>query len=168
MIRRFALASALFVAVGSAAPSMAVADFNNSNLQISASVPNSCTISTTALNFGPYNSGTVTSVTGTVSTNCTMNAVAVITLGQGFYSATGSSLEEPLRRLQNGASANYLNYNLYQNSGKTTIWGNSTSTGVTVTGTGTEESTSVYGEIPAGQSVPAGSYTDNVIATVTY
>jgi spore coat protein U-like protein len=97
-----------------------------------------------------------------------MNAVAVITLGQGFYSATGSSLEEPLRRLQNGASANYLNYNLYQNSGKTTIWGNSTSTGVTVTGTGTEESTSVYGEIPAGQSVPAGSYTDNVIATVTY
>jgi spore coat protein U-like protein len=168
MMRRLALASALFVAVGSAAPSMAVADFNNSNLQISASVPNSCTISTTALNFGPYNSGTVTSVTGTVSTNCTMNAVAVITLGQGFYSATGSSNEVPLRRLQNGASANYLNYNLYQNSGKTTIWGNSTSTGVTVTGTGTEESTSVYGEIPAGQSVPAGSYTDNVIATVTY
>jgi spore coat protein U-like protein len=168
MIRRLALASALFVAVGSAAPSMAVADSNTSNLEISASVPNSCTISAGALNFGAYNPTTGSNVTGTVSTNCTMNAVAVITLNQGFYSATGSSNEVPLRRLQNGGSANYLNYNLYQNSGKTTIWGSSTSTSVTVAGIGIEESTSVYGEIPGGQSVPAGSYTDNVIATVTY
>ncbi|MBO1056630.1 MAG: spore coat protein U domain-containing protein [Dolichospermum sp. JUN01] len=168
MIRRFALASALFVAVGSAAPSMAVADFNNSNLQISSTVSNNCTISTAALSFGTYNPVEGSNVTGTVTTNCTAYVNAVITLGQGFYSATGSSNEVPLRRLQNGASASYLNYNLYKNSGKTTIWGNSTSTGVTVIGTGTEESTSVYGEIPAGQSVAAGSYTDDVTATVTY
>jgi spore coat protein U-like protein len=168
MIRRLALASALFVAVGSAAPSMAVADSNTSNLDISASVPNSCTISAGALNFGAYNPASVTSATGTVTTNCTRGAGAVITLDQGVYSAAGSSSGAPLRRLQNGTSSDSLNYTLYQNSGKTTIWGNSTATGVTVTGTGSDQSTSVYGVIPAGQNVSAGSYIDYVAATVTY
>ena len=167
MIRRFALASALFVAVGSAAPSMAVADSNTSDLYISASVPNSCTISAGALNFGTYNPASVTSATGTVTTNCTVNTNAVITLNQGVFSASGSSDTAPSRRLYNG-NVGYLSYTLYQNSGKTTIWGNSTGTGVTVTGTGSNQSTSVYGIIPADQSVPEGSYSDSVVATVTY
>jgi spore coat protein U-like protein len=167
MIRRLALASALFVAVGSAAPSMAVADSNTSDLRISASVPNSCTISAGALDFGAYSPTTGISVTGTVTTNCTVNANAVITLNQGVFSASGSSDTAPSRRLYNG-NAGYLSYTLYQNSGKTTIWGNSTGTGVTVTGTGSNQSTSVYGIIPAGQSVPEGSYDDYVVATVTY
>ncbi|MBS9392103.1 MAG: spore coat protein U domain-containing protein [Dolichospermum sp. LBC05a] len=168
MMRRFALASALFVAVGSAAPSMAVADSNTTNLDILAFVQNNCTISTAALDFGDYNPVEGSNVTGTVTTNCTAYVNAVITLDQGFYPAAGSYSEAPLRRLQNVTSSDSLNYTLYQNSGKTTIWGNSTATGVTVTGSGTEQSTSVYGEIPAGQSVPAGFYTDYVAATVTY
>ena len=167
MIRRFALASALFVAVGSAAPSMAVAGTAVSDIMISASVPNSCTISTTGLNFGSYNQTSGTSVTGTVTTNCTSGASAVITLNQGVFYASGSSDTAPSRRLYNG-SADYLSYTLYQNSEKTTIWGNSTDTGVTVTGNGSNKSTSVYGVIPAGQTVPAGPYGDYVVATVTY
>ena len=170
MMRRLALASALFVAVGSAAPSMAVADSNTSNLQISSTVSNNCTISTAALSFGTYNPGTGTSVTGTVTTNCTVDAIAFITLSQGSYPATGSSNEVPSRRLKNGGSDNYLNYNLYKDNGKTMIWANSASNGnaLAIFGYGTDESISVYGVIPAGQSVPSGSYTDTVTATVTY
>jgi spore coat protein U-like protein len=168
MMRRFALASALFVAVGSAAPSMAVADSNTSNLQISSRVSNSCTISATSLDFGTYNPAEGSNVTGTVTTNCTAYVNAVITLGQGYYAASGSSDTAPSRRLQNAMTTNYLNYNLYQNTGKTAIWGNSTNTGVTVTSNGTEQSTSVYGEIPAGQTAPSGDYNDMVTATVTY
>jgi spore coat protein U-like protein len=103
-----------------------------------------------------------------VKTNCTLAANAVITLGQGNNSATNSYNEIPLRRLRNGGSNYYLSYYLYQNSGKTTIWGNSTDTAVTVTGTGIDKSTSVYGVIPAGQSIPSGSYTDTVTALVMY
>lgn len=168
MMRRLALASALFVAVGSAAPSMAVAQMDSSNLEISASVTNNCTISATSLDFGTYNPAASKNVTGTVKTNCTLAANAVITLDQGYYRATNSSDTAPLRRLKNVGSDNYLSYTLYQNSGKTTIWGNSTNTGVNVTGTGTEQSASVYGVIPTGQSVPAGVYVDTVIAIVTY
>ncbi|MDD1420059.1 spore coat U domain-containing protein [Dolichospermum sp. ST_sed1] len=168
MIRRLALASALFVAVGSAAPSMAVADSSISGLDISASVSNNCTISAAGLSFGTYNPVEGRSVTGTVTTNCNLYATAVIKLDQGMNSATGSSSTAPLRRLRNDSNTNYLSYTLYQNSGKTTIWGNSTETGVTVTGTGSSKSTSVYGEIPAGQTAPSGTYTDTVTATVTY
>ncbi|MCW9680499.1 spore coat U domain-containing protein [Dolichospermum planctonicum UHCC 0167] len=166
MMRRLALASALFVAVGSAAPSMAVAGTDASNLQIEAFVNNNCTISATSLDFGTYSPAASKNVTGTVKTNCTLAASAVITLDQGSYRATNSSDTAPLRRLKSGN--NYLSYTLYQNSGKTTIWGNSTDTGVNVLGTGTEQSASVYGEIPTGQSVPAGLYLDSVTATVTY
>ncbi|MCE2719176.1 MAG: spore coat U domain-containing protein [Dolichospermum sp.] len=170
MMRRLALASALFVAVGSAAPSMAVAGTAASNLQISASVTNSCTISAAALNFGTYNLTTASAllVTGTVTTNCTSGASAVITLSQGNNPLPGSLDTAPSRRLTNAVTGDSINYILYQNSGKTTIWGNSTNTGVNVLGTGTEQSASVYGVIPTGQSVPAGFYTDTVVATVTY
>lgn len=168
MMRRLALASALFVAVGSAAPSMAVAGSNTSNLEISASVPSSCTISTLGLTFDSYSyaSGFPADGAGTVLTNCTRNTNAVITLDQGNNFATNSSNEAPLRRLKNTDTTNYLNYTLYQNSAMTTIWGNSTNTGVTSSNEST--STGVYGRIPAGQNVPAGSYSDTVTATVTF
>jgi spore coat protein U-like protein len=170
MIRRLALASALFVAVGSAAPSMAVAGSNTSNLDISASVPSSCTISTVGLTFDSYSyaSGLDTDGVGTVSTNCTVNTTAVIKLDQGNNFATNSSNTAPLRRLKNTDTTNYLNYTLYQNSAKTTIWGDSTNTGVTLSGDGSDGPTTVYGRIPGGQSVPAGSYSDTVTATVTF
>ena len=168
MIRRFALASALFVAVGSAAPSMAVAGSSTSGLDMSASVSNNCTISAYGMSFGTYSPTTGSRVTGTVKTNCTLAASPVITLDQGSYRATNSSDTAPLRRLKNSGSDNYLSYTLYQDYEKTAIWGNSTSTGVTVLGTGSEQSTSVYGETPAGQSVPAGYYTDTVTATIAF
>ena len=166
MMRRLALASALFVAVGSAAPSMAVADSTTSGIDMSASVSNNCTISAYGMNFGAYSPTTGSRVTGTVKTNCTLAASAVITLDQGSYHPTNSSDTAPLRRLKSGN--NYLSYTLYQDYEKTAIWGNSDSTGVNVLGTGIEQSASVYGEILAGQTAPAGYYTDTVIATVTY
>ncbi|MDB9521858.1 hypothetical protein PN480_07835 [Dolichospermum circinale CS-1225] len=52
MIRRFALASAIFIAVGSAAPAMA--DTATSNLTVSSNVANNCTISTGLISFGAY------------------------------------------------------------------------------------------------------------------
>jgi spore coat protein U-like protein len=170
MIRRLALASALFVAVGSAAPSMAVAGTATSNLQISSTVSKNCTISAPALDFGTYNPAEGSNITGTVTTNCTLNAYAVITLSQGSYPATGSSNEVPLRRLKNTDTTNYLNYTLYQNYEKTLIWPSSDSNGnaLGIVGYGTEQSTTVYGEITPGQNVPAGSYSDTVTATVTY
>lgn len=171
MMRRFALASALFVAVGSAAPSMAVADTANTDIGISASVPNNCTISTSPLSFGDYDP-TDTHATsdlygaGVVTTTCTSGASATITLSQGNHAGSGGSDAAPSRRLADGA--NTLNYYLYKNSGRTTVWGNTTVTGLAPTADGTAQDSMVYATIPAGQNVPAGNYSDTVTATVTY
>ena len=173
MMRRLALASALFVAVGSAAPSMAVADTATTDIGISASVPNNCTISTSSVSFDTYDpidvnaiSGSALYGTGLVRTTCTRGASATITLSQGNNADNGSTDASPSRRL--AAGANRLNYYLYRNSGRTTVWGNTTGTGLAPTADGTAQDSTVYGQIPAGQNVPAGSYSDTVTATVTY
>jgi spore coat protein U-like protein len=68
-----------------------------------------------------------------------------------------------------GPSSALLGYKLFSNSGYTTNWGNTVGTDtVAGIGTGTAQSLSVYGQLPAGQFVRPGNYTDTVIATVTY
>jgi spore coat protein U-like protein len=67
--------------------------------------------------------------------------------------------------------ANLLNYAVYTDSARSTVWGDG-GAGATATidgtGSGTAQSTTIYGRIPAGQTVPAGSYSDTVNVTVTY
>jgi spore coat protein U-like protein len=64
-----------------------------------------------------------------------------------------------------------LNYSLFTNSTRTTIWGDGTgSTGtITSSGTGSAQAISIFGRVPSGQgTVPAGAYQDTVAVTVTY
>jgi len=68
----------------------------------------------------------------------------------------------------NDGGTNYISYSLFQDSARTTAWGNTAATGVVHTGTGTLTSISVYGQMAAAQNVPAGSYSDTVVATVTF
>ena len=63
-----------------------------------------------------------------------------------------------------------IDYNLYTDSGHTTVWGNTIATDtVTSAGTGDEQTFTIYGLVPGPQTTPApGSYTDTVHVTVTY
>jgi spore coat protein U-like protein len=72
------------------------------------------------------------------------------------------------------SGANLLNYALYTESTRTTIWGEGllgatgTFTG-TGTGNGAAQASTIYARVPSGQtSAPAGSYADTVTVTVTY
>jgi spore coat protein U-like protein len=69
--------------------------------------------------------------------------------------------------MQNSRS-NRLSYFLYSDAGWTTVWANTVGTGVAHTGTATATAITVYGQVTAGQNVPAGSYSDTVVATVTF
>ena len=142
-----------------------------SNMPVTASVSANCTISTGATAFGAYdpivtNATAPAAGTGTVTVTCTSGAATTITLGQGASPATGSTDTTPLRRMVSGG--NYLSYHLYSNSGATSVWGNTSPSGLSHTGTGTATNLTVYGRVPAGQNVPAGSYSDTVVATVTF
>jgi len=155
-----------------AAASSTDAATQTSNLSVTASVAANCAISTAPVAFGAYdpvsaNASTALNGTGTVNVTCTSGASTTVTLGQGANPAGGSTAAAPARRLNDGGT-NYLTYSLYQDSGRTTAWGDTAGTGVASTGTGTQTAITVYGAVAAGQSVPAGSYSDTVVATVTF
>lgn len=142
-----------------------------SNLSVTATVSANCTISTSAVAFGAYdpvstNASAALDGAGSVSVTCTNGSAATITLGQGANAATGSTDAAPTRRMV--AGTNFLSYALYQEAARTTVWGNTSATGKAHTGTGTSTAISVFGRVSAGQNVPAASYSDTVVATVTF
>jgi len=127
------------------------------NFSVTATVSAECTIAATALSFGTY-TGAVLNVNSAVNVTCTNSTPYNVGLNQG--TATGATVTT---RKMTGASTT-LNYALYSNSGLSTNWG-ATLAG---TGNGSLQALTVYGQIPAGQYVKPGSYTDTITATVTY
>jgi spore coat protein U-like protein len=135
-------------------------------LSANAQVAKNCTITTASVNFDNYDPVVVNATapkdgTGSVTVACTNGASATIALGTGSH-ASGST-----RRLSDGG-ANYLTYELYQTAG-TTVWGDAGSAMVTYNATSKAPTTiTVFGRIPASQDVPAGTYSDSVLATINF
>jgi spore coat protein U-like protein len=161
--------AALGALLGITALPLAVSAANETaSLTVSATVTNNCTISTAALAFSQYdpvsaNASNDLDGTGRVTVACTKGAAPSIGLG------TGSSASGSARRLSDGGS-NYLSYELFQDSGRSVTWTNSGSgllTPVAATSKAARDFT-VYGRIAGNQDVPAGSYTDSVVATVNF
>lgn len=157
------LGTALMLATGSTV-SAATA---TANLTVSATVTNNCTISTSALAFGAYDpivthASANLDGSGGVTVTCTKGAVTTIGLG------LGANASASVRRLASGA--NYLTYEIYQETGRTTVWGTTGAALLSVAAAPSFEarSFSVFGRVAAAQDVPAGSYTDTVVATVNF
>ena|SRR5215468_8631898 len=146
--------------------SLVCAGTTTGNLSVSATVSNNCQITNTpAIAFGNYNPLSVTPVdaTGTISLACTKGAVAVIALDAGGNSsnATGTT------RAMKDAATDYLSYELYSDSSRTSVW---KPAGVTEPAAPSKAAVNytVYGRIPAGQDQPANSYSDTVVITVSF
>ena len=166
-MKRVALfAISLSLATSAFAASVSTSNTNN----ITASVAPKCTIGAFAIAFGAYDpfSATPLDQTGTVSINCTKGTSGVISLNLGA-NASGST-----RRMQDtGATGNYLTYEIYNDSTRTTVW-NTTNT-MTLgpsASKNTALSATAYGRVTAGQDPQAGgggvNYQDTIVATVTF
>lgn len=169
MKKMFRVLTAMAVVGAMAVP--ARAGTASEDLEVSAVVEANCTITTETLDFGSYDpvyAHRSTSLTGTGSVKviCTLGAPVTIGLGQGSNADDGSTDGSPARRMTNGSA--FLSYDLFSDAGLVSPWGNTTEADVESTGTGDEVTLTVYGEIPAGQNVPTGNYTDTVVATVTF
>lgn len=137
---------------------------NQISFTATATVSSACVVSTTDLNFGSVAALTSnTDSTSTVTINCTNGLAFTAALNAG----TGSGATITTRKMTGGAQT--LNYSLYTNSARTTVWGNGT-TGVVVSGTGTGTASPhvVYGRIPTQTTPNVGTYTDTIVVTVTY
>jgi spore coat protein U-like protein len=126
-----------------------------------------CTISTTAVSFGTYNvfNATDTTSTGTITYRCgNSDHNITITISTG---SSGSFTNRTMKK----ATEN-LTYNLYTDAAFTSVWGDGS--GPTQTyhignpPNNTDVNLTVYGRVPAQQDVSAGSYSDTVIATISF
>src|SRR5215217_1845048 len=145
------------------------------NLTVTATVNSACSINSGTLNFGNYDpvlingsAGIDLLGTGTMSVQCTLLGTAVVTLGQGAHANTGSTDAVPLRRMLRTTSTDYLFYTLYQDLTRLVVWGNTAGTGLPYVGTGLSTPVTVFGTVPKGQNVPSGTYSDTVVATITF
>ncbi len=130
---------------------------------VTGSVVKGCTISANPLSFGVY-SHTLVNSTSTISVTCTISATYNVGLSAG--TATGATVT---KRSMTGPGGALLAYKLFSNSAYTINWGNTVGTDtVAGTGTGLAQTLTVYGQIPAGESGATGTYTDTIIATITY
>ncbi len=149
----------------------AVAGSASANLNVSAAVVTNCTITTSPVNFGNYdpvvaNASADLLGTGTVTVACTKGTQATIGLSTGQNSGQASGTT----RAMAGPNGNYLSYELYQDSGRATVWTDSGS-GLLTTPPAPNKNArdfTVYGRVPAGQDVEAGNYSDTVTATVNF
>lgn len=138
------------------------------NLSVSATVSANCTITTTPVAFGAYdpivaNAATALDATGSVIVACTKGSSATIGIG------LGANAQASVRRMLDG-STNFLTYELYLDTTRTTVWGTAT-TGLLSTGAAPSKATrpfTIYGRVAAGQDVPAGAFTDIAVATVNF
>lgn len=148
------LSAALLAATSAAAAQL------QTSFQVTARIAGTCSAAiATELAFGNYD-GSQTDQTGIITITCSDGTAYRIGLNNGAnYSA-------PNRRMKHG-DADYLNYELYSDSGRTTRWGGDDSSDVHINSDGTAQHISVYGRMPAGQNAPIGDYADTITVTVT-
>lgn len=136
-------------------------------LAVSASVTATCqSLVAGSLVHGSYDPAATTDndAQSSVTVQCTNTTPLELSASRG----TGSLLQR-----QMASSENRLNYNLYTNSTRTTIWGDGTAGTATIAAIGVGVLSNVavtfFSRIPKGQAnVVPGAYSDSITVTVTY
>lgn len=131
---------------------------------VQANNTGTCSVTASDLNFG--NIGLLTSsidAASTLNINCTSGLTYQVTLSGGLTAAA-----DPTQRKM-VAGLNHITYGLYQNAARTTPWGetfgSNTLSGI---GTGTNQSIGVFGRIPPQTTPQPSTYSDTIVATVSY
>ncbi len=160
----------LFIALMLIPAASALADGRaTAKMDVTALITPNCRMTLTPLNFGDYdplgaNSSQELDATATVTLTCTLNSVATITIDGGQHPA-GSNLSRQL-----ASTDQRLSYEIFRDAARTQVWasGSNALRYVSLTGISSASELTVYGRIPPGQEVAAGSYNDVVTATVDF
>ncbi|MES2908778.1 MAG: spore coat U domain-containing protein [Pseudomonadota bacterium] len=154
-------------------PLSAFAGTASDNFQVTLTITGACSLVANDLDFGTNNGAIIANIdaTSTLVPNCTNGTVYSIGLNNGV----GSGATASVRKMTNSADSSTVNYSLYTSAARSTVWDNNCtalpagSTCVGGTGSGANQTLTVYGRVPGGQSnVTVGSYVDTVVATLTF
>ena len=140
----------------------------SASLTVTANVVKNCTITTAPVAFGNYDSVAVNATApldgiGTVTVTCTKGAAAKVGL------SVGGNAQGTTRRMS-GGTAEFLTYELYKDTGRATIWGDTATTALDVPAAPNQvpRDYTVYGRVAQAQETAVGAYTDTVLATVNF
>lgn len=131
---------------------------------LSATVQAACNVNATNMNFGSLTLlNANVDATSTITAQCTNSTPFNIGLNTG----NGSGATVTARKMTNGTKT--IVYSLYQNTARTTIWGNTVGTDTASgMGIGANQYLTVYGRVPPQVTPAPATYTDTIIVTITY
>ncbi|HMK50496.1 MAG TPA: spore coat U domain-containing protein [Thermodesulfovibrionales bacterium] len=152
---------------------IASADSKTANLQVNATVIASCTVSTSAIDFGSIPAENVVHyATGSVTVNCPLNTSYHVTLGGGLHSVNPNAYRE----MHDGTGTYAAAYRLFKGNW-VDDWGDNDydntytmAPSLSGTGTGSDQVLPVWAMNFSGtDGIPAGTVlSDTVIATIYY
>lgn len=129
---------------------------------VTAVVEPTCLVTAQPINFGNHGVlSTAVDATGAISLTCTANLAYSVALNGGLSNSPPAS-----RRMVLGGAS--IIYGLYRDTGRTNVWGSAAGQIVTGTGTGSPQTLTVYGRVPAQNTPAPGTYSDTVVVTVSY
>ncbi|WP_284455256.1 Csu type fimbrial protein [Alloalcanivorax xenomutans] len=161
--KRYSTSSRLWLAgLVAAASGSAFAADETTTFDVTATVTAACSVSAADLAFGNYDRVLGTLGTTTITSNCTLATPYTLSLDFGGAANVSS-------RVMDGPNSETLSYQLTQDVAGLIPWGTvADGDEVSLLGTGLDVPTVVYGQIPSGQNVEAGSYSDTITVTLTY
>jgi spore coat protein U-like protein len=137
----------------------------STTFRVQARVEAVCEVTASDLNFGTYTAQAGTPLQGTTLLRATCTPGSTYNVGLNEGTSPGATVNQ--RKMVAGTQA--LNYQLYRDSARSQIWGNTTGTDtVTGVGTGLAQDHTVFGAVPATQVVPAGDYADTITVRIYY
>jgi spore coat protein U domain-containing protein, fimbrial subunit CupE1/2/3/6 len=136
-----------------------------STFTVTITLAATCTVaSPNTLDFGTQG---ILSANVDQTTTFTVTCTNTTTYNVGLDAGLGSGATVATRKMTGGAAT--VNYTLYSNPGRTTIWGNTVGTDtVAGTGNGAAQTLTVYGRVPSQTTPAPATYTDTITVTVTY
>lgn len=166
-IRKIVLSAAIIAALPGMAGAAVYSQSKTASFDVTMKIVADCTISATGIDFGQTRGVLASAVNGSSTINVTCTNTTPYNVGLNAGTGTGSS---GTTRYMNGtgANTNTVKFNLYQAQGSTP-WGNTQGTDTMAgTGTGSAQTMTVYGEIPAQASPTPDSYKSTITATVYF
>jgi spore coat protein U-like protein len=129
-------------------------------LTVTANVRSGCSIENGSLDFGDYTAGQSADLLGS-GTIRIRNCPGTVTIElDGGRSGN-------VRNRQLASGADRLNYQLFKDTARQQVWGTGADA-FTMQILQSDAPIQVFGRIPGGQRVPAGTYSDSVTITMTF
>jgi len=130
-----------------------------------------CSVTTTPVSFSNYDvfSTLPLDSTGNLTVSCNNPDQKPMLIDVSISSGNSGSFSP--RQMSHAGAGEPMNYYLFLDASKTTIWGDGTGGTATFTDTivrNPSVNAVIYGRVPARQNLRAGAYSDTLLVTVTW